>query len=103
MHIYQLLRPVDLVVLFDLIIIDLHLLADLCAAVGQQVFRYIEGGLGCWILFHLLFCLAGTEDFSELVFLVLVLLLLLFLALEQFLFKHMCHLLPDLLRDKWTH
>ena len=103
MHVDQLLRPVELVVLLDLAIIYLDLLTDLGAAVGQQVIRDIEGGLGCRVLLHILSCLAGTEDLGELVFLVLLLLLLLLLALEKLLFEHLGHLLPDLLRDKRTH
>lgn len=103
MHVDQLLRSVDLVVLLDLAIVDFYLLADLCASVGQQVIWHIEGGFGSGVFLHLLSCLAGTEDLSELVFLVFVLLLFLFLALEQLLFEHLGHLLSDLLRNKWAH
>ena len=102
-HVDQLLRSVNLVVLLDLAIVNLNLLTDLCAAVGEQVFRDIEGGLGGRVLLHFLSCLAGTENLGELVFLVLLLLLLLLLALEKLLFEHLGHLLPDLLRDKRTH
>lgn len=103
MHVDQLLWSVDLVVLLDLAIVDFYLLADLGAAVGQQMIRHIEGRFSSRILLHLLSCLTGTEDLGELVFLVFVFLLFLFLALEQFLFEHLGHLLPDLLRDKRAH
>ena len=103
MQLDQLLRTVQLVVLFDLVVVDRHLLAEDCAALGHEVLGNHLRLLHDLALLHLLLRSARSEDLVELVLLFYLKLLLLLLTLRQLLLEHLRHLLPHLRRNVGTH
>lgn len=103
MQLDQLLRAVHLVVLFDLVVVDRHLLAEDCAALGHEVLGNHLRLLHDLALLQLFLRSARSEDLVELVLLFYLKLLLLLLTLRQLLLEHLRHLLSHLRRNVGTH
>ena len=103
MQLDQLLRAVHLVVLFDFVVVDRHLLAEDCAALSHEVLGNDLRLLHDLALLDLLLRSTSSEDLVELVLLFYLKLLLLLLTLRQLLLEHLRHLLSHLRRNVGTH